>query len=197
MSRLCNYGLFSKKPTTPEDALLVGDVIEIKIGMKVYAKIPEKFVYSNAKLSDKLARTNIRIGETRENKIGVLTYAEISKNIQKVFVHDVGIEIDVSKINDFVIANIGSYKTETFDTSIFVGEYVVVKANLEGGGTGHGQNDVYPDGWNVICKKLTPEGKYDENGLEVSFYQSGCFTVIHKPNTIIPIRKMKMETTFK
>jgi len=51
-----------------------------------------------------------------------------------------------------------------------IGRYVVAKTAFEGGGTGHGPGDIYPDGHHVYCETLT--------GLhrKISFYQSGCFT---------------------
>lgn len=55
--------------------------------------------------------------------------------------------------------------------SYFQGKYIVVKTELTGGGTGHGINDVYPDGHKVTCESL--DGK-----LTVSFYQTGCFTAM-------------------
>ena len=68
------------------------------------------------------------------------------------------------------------------------GEYVVIKTAFDGGGTGHGPHDIYPNGHHVFCKALK-NGKYDENGSEVNFYQSGCFTC-ELPD-IEPIRKLK------
>ena len=55
------------------------------------------------------------------------------------------------------------------------GLYVVVRAALEGGGTGHGPHDVYPDGWHVTACRLHEDGTYDPAGHLVDFYQSGCF----------------------
>ncbi len=73
----------------------------------------------------------------------------------------------------------------SFDTSIFVGEYVVINTAHGGGGTGHGPHDVYPDGHGVTAKKLKQDGSWDDNGLEIFFYQSGCFTC--QINEEIPI----------
>lgn len=39
-----------------------GDVIEIKEGHQIYAKVPEHFVYSNKKGSFSLTRSNITVG---------------------------------------------------------------------------------------------------------------------------------------
>jgi hypothetical protein len=56
------------------------------------------------------------------------------------------------------------------------GDYVVVRTAMEGGGTGHGPHDIYPDGWHVEATKLDKDGNYDPDGKRIDFYQSGCFT---------------------
>lgn len=43
--------------------LKVGDVILLEAGMKVYARIPEKFVFANVRKSVKLVKTDVEIGE--------------------------------------------------------------------------------------------------------------------------------------
>ena len=52
------------------------------------------------------------------------------------------------------------------------GRYVVYKTAKDGGGTGHGPNDVYPSGHHVWCEKV------DDAAVKVDFYQSGCFTAM-------------------
>ena len=77
--------------------------------------------------------------------------------------------------------------------SKFIGEYVVIRTSYGGGGTGHGDNDVYPDGHRVYAQKLNKQGKYSDKGLKLNFYQSGCFNAM---NTEVPvIRTMKMSFT--
>lgn len=56
--------------------------------------------------------------------------------------------------------------------SYLAGRYVVTHTSMDGGGTGHGPGDIYPDGHHVFCQRL------DESGIEVDFYQSGCFTAM-------------------
>lgn len=51
------------------------------------------------------------------------------------------------------------------------GRYVVYKTTTDGGGTGHGPHDVYPDGYHVFCERLA-------DGVRVDFYQTGCFTAM-------------------
>jgi hypothetical protein len=52
------------------------------------------------------------------------------------------------------------------------GRYVVYKTAMDGGGTGHGQHDVYPNGHHVFAERL------DDPSVRVDFYQSGCFTAM-------------------
>jgi hypothetical protein len=52
------------------------------------------------------------------------------------------------------------------------GEYIVTKAVMDGGGTGNGPGDIYPDGWHVFCQKE------DDPSIKIDFYQSGCFTAM-------------------
>ena len=63
-------------------------------------------------------------------------------------------------------------------TSETLGEanYVVEKAGMAGGGTGHGPGDIYPDGWQVTVRQLAEDGSYDPDGESTYFYQSGCFS---------------------
>lgn len=72
------------------------------------------------------------------------------------------------------------------------GSYVVLKTAYEGGGTGMGPHDVYPDGHHVYAKKLKNNGFWDSNGQEIDFYQSGCFTCMIEPKDIGVIKTMKM-----
>lgn len=62
-------------------------------------------------------------------------------------------------------ANLGRY-----DQSRGSAEFVVEYANLEGGSfSGMGAAN-YPDGWHIIARRLTSDGKYDPNGELVDFY---------------------------
>ena len=55
--------------------------------------------------------------------------------------------------------------------SYLAGRYVVYKTSRDGGGSGTGPSDVYPDGHHVFCERL-------EDRLKVDFYQSGSFTAM-------------------
>lgn len=54
-------------------------------------------------------------------------------------------------------------------------EFVVEKACSDGGGTGHGPHDVFPNGWHVTARRLFADGTYNARGEVITFYQSGCF----------------------
>lgn len=72
----------------------------------------------------------------------------------------------------------GSFKTDrghvkiAGELSYLAGKYVVYKTSIDGGGTGHGPHDVYPDGHHVFCERL------DDRSVKIDFYQSGCFTAM-------------------
>jgi len=54
----------------------------------------------------------------------------------------------------------------------FAGKYIVTKTVSDGGGTGHGRGDVYPNGHHVYCVKA------DDKSVKIDFYQSGSFTAM-------------------
>lgn len=73
----------------------------------------------------------------------------------------------------------------TLDLSYLRGRYVVVHARSQGGGTGHGSHDIYPDGWHIQARKLNDDGSYNPLGIEIEFYQSGSFTVVNKDVPVV------------
>lgn len=60
--------------------------------------------------------------------------------------------------------------------------YIVTHAVMDGGGTGHGPYDVYPDGWHVTARKIESDGK--SLGSKKQFYQDGCFNNMITPDRI-------------
>lgn len=71
-------------------------------------------------------------------------------------------------------------------------EYVVIEARMQGGGTGHGPHDVYPDGWHVVAKRLDDGRKWNPEGEEIEFYMTGCFMNMIPPNKVKIVGKMKV-----
>lgn len=86
------------------------------------------------------------------------------------------------------VVSVGEVKERdkhTLDLSYLKGKYVVEYAAMEGGGTAHGPHDRYPDGWHIRARKLNADGSYDPHGVEIRFYQSGAFTVVHKKIPVV------------
>lgn len=170
--------------------LQTGDVIEIQDGMRIHAYVPEKFLYSNSRFSDENKRTNIRIGEVRNNQVDVeAVKAEIVKKVKEAFSSASGFNLGDEAAKDFVESVLPEHVEEQFDGGEYKGEYLVIRTAFEGG-CALGR-DPYPDGHHVFAKKLK-DGKFDPDGIEISFYQSGDFTNMILPRQIQPIRKMAM-----
>lgn len=60
------------------------------------------------------------------------------------------------------------------------GKYIVTKTATDGGGSGHGSHDVYPDGHHIWAEKVDTREK-------IEFYQSGSF--YHCNKGVEPIGK--------
>lgn len=72
------------------------------------------------------------------------------------------------------------------DVPWLAGRYVVTKTATDGGGTGHGPGDIYPDGHHVFCESV--DGKF-----KLDFYQSGSFTAMIREIEPIGRAKIKWE----
>lgn len=70
-------------------------------------------------------------------------------------------------------------------------QWVVVKTEFTGGGTGHGPHDVYPDGHEVTAKRIGADGNYDPRGKAIQFYQSGCFGGMIPPADVRSVGRMR------
>ena len=179
-----------------KELLKEGNVIILRAGMMVYAEIPEMFVYINTKLSSKLTSTEVEIGqvfsncESQDDDINE-TIDNIVKRIAEAFdYHNVQLN-DPTDVNTFVRKQLPPLPHN--DLKIPEGQYLVTKTKFGGGGIGHGgQNDVYPNGHKVTCKKLDTNGNYVEDGMEVSFYQSGSFSAMIMPEKLEVIGNMKV-----
>lgn len=171
-----------------KDFLKEGDVFHLKNGMKVYAEIPKKFVYENRKLSNETTSHDIVVGKIVENNVDVSNdVKKLAQDIVDKFSFRLGYKLSISDALAYIQSTIKLSKSEIF--VIEEGEFVVIRTSYEGGGTGMGPHDVYPDGHRVYCKKLK-DGKYDADGIEINFYQSGCFTAIIEPKHLSVIKTM-------
>lgn len=83
-------------------------------------------------------------------------------------------------------------ETGSFDASRADAEFIVERTVMDGGGTGHGKHDVFPDGWHVYARRLGRERQYYPQAEQIQFYQSGCF------NCVVPEVRVvgKMTQTF-
>lgn len=175
--------------TTPT-LLAQGDVIKLVQGMNVYAKIQERFCYSNRMFSTDTTQTNVEIGKTYKTVILDKHKNAIVEEIQTLL-KDQGIAVQKKKIVDFISEEIKHYP-QTASWKLDGGEFLVIKTEMTGGGSGNRPGDEYPDGHLVTAKRLTPDGKFDPNGEVVTFYQTGAFTATISPEQIAPIRKMSL-----
>lgn len=86
---------------------------------------------------------------------------------------------------EYFSADIGAY-----DPSRGEALFVVERAEMTGGGTGHGAHDVYPDGWNIAARRLHQDGTYNPKGEVINFYQSGSFTGLIPEVEVVDRMKM-------
>ncbi|MDO4282726.1 MAG: hypothetical protein Q4D02_03740 [Clostridia bacterium] len=161
-----------------------GNIIKIKKGMKVYANIPEKFVFSNRPLSGELHCKTVEVGkiykiskEFKEEYVTGVKKDEVERLRERNF------NVTEEQIENLLKQTAPSLESEEYDASILEGEYIVVKTENSDGGTGMRSHDIYSDGWRVFAKKMK-DGKIDSEGIEVSFYQTGAFTAMIPPETI-------------
>jgi hypothetical protein len=160
-------------------ALQEGDVIKLKTGMKVHALIPEKFVYDNKKMSNALTQHEVTVGRYHSMKPDISADVErLAKSIIDSFDFHLGVKLKRDSALALIAGVIPTPVTSTF--ILDEGEFVVIRTAMEGGGTAM-FHDTYPDGHHVFCKRLNPDGSYNDKGMEINFYQSGCFS-----GTILP-----------
>lgn len=69
------------------------------------------------------------------------------------------------------------------DQSRGIAKFVVIDGVMSGGGTAQG-NDVYPDGWHVLARRLNNQGLFDPKGEVIAFYMTGCFIGMIPPEEV-------------
>jgi hypothetical protein len=172
--------------------LQVGDVFMVSKGFMAYADMPERFAYANTSFSMKMAEdTEVKVGEVRKPVSPNDELRSIAVDF-KESLDAFGLHIAQEEIKAFLDKAVSKVKLpDKLDTSAMIGEYVVTAAASDGGGSGMGYGDSYPDGWHVTAKQLTKDGLYSLKGTVINFYQSGCFTIMHKEKITV-LRKMQM-----
>lgn len=136
------------------------DIIKINKGMCVWAKIPQKFVFSNCILEPKCNSTyehSFDVGKIYTFPCATTFDLKTVKSELKDNINSVLSEYGADptnhkeKIDEFIKSLNLSTKKDTFDTSIFEGEYKIYHTDL-------------CDGFNwIFCEKL------DGSGLELKF----------------------------
>lgn len=96
-------------------------------------------------------------GDIIELREGHNVYADVPKH----FLYD-------NREGDFSLAR--GDVTISGELAYLAGRYIVYKTACDGGGTGMGPHDVYPNGHHVYCERV------DDHGVRVDFYQTGSFT---------------------
>lgn len=140
------------------------DVIRLEKGMTVYAEVPSRYFFDPFSTEKKSQVVIIGKEYRRQVPNQDTIIFEIHKKIEST------IPVTYEQVEDFVEGLGLDMKEDSFDSSIFEGEYEVDFAVSDGGGSTH--DGGYPNGWHVFChKKDNPE-------IEVNFYQSGCFTAM-------------------
>ena len=86
----------------------------------------------------------------------------------------------------------GTVELGAYDSSRATAKFVVEDANMQGGGTGHGLGDTYPDGWHVQARRLNKDESYNPEGEVICFYMSGRSTCMVEPKDLQIVGKMQM-----
>jgi hypothetical protein len=90
----------------------------------------------------------------------------------------------------YICVDLGAYDESRGNSS-----FVVEEAKLDGGGTGHGPYDIYPDGWHILARKLGKDETYDPKGQLIQFYQDGSFDcVISEIEVVGKMKRMFIKT---
>lgn len=150
-----------------------GNIVEFKKGMRVKAKIAEKFAYANYPFSSEEAYYEIRIGDELTNSEVETKKEEIKAALRHILVSNC-IGVADKEIEDFINPFLEQYHKETLDTSIFAGRYVVITTYNESGS-------------NVICQKLKEGDLYDPNGIQVCICQDKRYSCSYGPEEIQPV----------
>lgn len=164
-----------------------GDVFNADKGFTCYTRIPERFVYDNTPHSCRLTETEVTLGDDIKVPGRDQDLVEELTKLMKDYCSFDGVKVNKALMKKAL--SVPRKVSTTFSTGQLCGEYVVTQARMDGGGTGHGPGDKYPDGYHVVARKLNKDGKYNPNGKEINFYQSGCFSVVNEHVQVV--RTMK------
>lgn len=134
------------------------DIIKVEKGMVINAKIPEKFTQTKDVFSEKIVEKEFVVGKIYHFPHPALTVGKINSNIHttiedKLISYGLNPDVFNDKIKNFIKDLDLKLEKDTFDASIYEGEYKVYFTLYE-----HGEY------W-VFCEKL------DDSGIEIKFSQ--------------------------
>lgn len=153
----------SEKKSQKENIILLhkGDIIRLEKGMKIFAKIPEKF---NTSYQNKSATGfhSITIGNDLSDGATAKDFSLIKSQIIELLKH-YNVPANLTLIHNFLgeLQKASLLSKKTLDTSFFIGEYQVYYANFEKG------NVDTNGGYCVYCKKM------DDPTITIYFHQTG------------------------
>ena len=90
-----------------------GDIIRLEKGMKVYASVPEKFVFVNTPFSDKPYEGVITLGYTLHKKVP--NRDEFTKELKEDIEKRIHREITTEQVSNFVDSLSLNFYAEEFD----------------------------------------------------------------------------------
>lgn len=158
--------------------LKVGDVIHLSKGT-VNVDVEKRFLDEYLPFSDEITNGAIEINDhicidTREKKECLKN--DLPCDIEFIFYRH-GIVVDKEKAIQLVEDTLNKYDEEyTFDSSYLIGDYVVIEVQE--------YNHVY-------CKQLS-DGKYNEYGVVINFYQHDYYFPKIMENELELIKEMKL-----
>lgn len=152
-----------------ETFLQRGNIIKLKKNMPVFIMAKEKFGRREYPFSDQLIWTCISIGTILKSEITPIEKGRFFIDFKK-FLAKQRIFIESDKIEN-VIESILENPSESLDTSIYEGTYIVTDAAFSKATTDK-------QGWKVEATKLEND-RYIPAGLKVYFFQTpGCIATI-------------------
>lgn len=152
-----------------EKFLQRGNIILLKKDMPVFIMAKEKFGRRDYPFSDQLIWTCISIGTILTNEITPVEKGRLFTDLKR-FLAEQRIFTESNKIENF-IESILENQSESLDTSIYEGKYIVTDAAFSKATT-------EKQGWKVEATKLEND-RYIPDGLKVYFFQTpGCVATI-------------------
>lgn len=137
-----------------EQTLVKGNIIRLEKGMKIKVQVPTKFLYVNRPFSNKLEQRTICIGDILVKRPTDTKNLEIS--ILEIFELEGLSNSNKNKISSFIESLNLNISKEEFDTSSFIGEYIVFEV----------RND------SIVCIKN------DDSSIKIEFNPSEYYNSI-------------------